>query len=141
MLLLNNCYKTVTGHLFAICIFIFNKTKVQTFILRYLLGLNLNWVKSYGLKCSQTKIFPFLFFCDFVQKHKFAFFAFFGFCVVTFVPIKICYAPQNDHLNLSFEKDNHVVSKKKARCGRKMAVYQMLLFKSSPNLHAASCYI
>ena len=43
------------------------------------MGLNLNWVKSYGLKCSKMQIFPYPFFCDFVQKHKFAFFAFLGF--------------------------------------------------------------
>ena len=53
MLLLNNCYKIVSGHFFAICIFIFHKTKVQTVILRCLTGLNHNWFKSYGLRCSQ----------------------------------------------------------------------------------------
>ena len=79
MLLLNNCCKIVSGHFFAMCIFKFHKTEVQTVILRCLMGLNLNWFKSYGLKCSKTQIFPFPFFCDFVQKHKFAFFAFLGF--------------------------------------------------------------
>ena len=78
MLLFNNCYKTVSGHFFAICIFIFHKTEVQTVILRCLMGLDLNWFKSYGLKCSKTQIFSFLFFCDSVQKHKFAFFVFLG---------------------------------------------------------------
>ena len=34
-----------------------------------------------------------------------------------------------------------VVSKIKARCGPKMAIYQMLLFKSSPNSHVAFGYI
>ena len=37
----------------------------------------------------------------------------FAFCVITFEQIKIqtCSAPQNDHLNLSFVKDNHIVGK------------------------------
>ena len=52
MLLFYNCYKTVSGHFFAICIFIFHKTEVQTVILRCLTGLNCNWFKSYGLRCS-----------------------------------------------------------------------------------------
>ena len=52
MLLFNNCYKIVSGHFFAICIFIFHKTEVQTVILRCLTGLNYNWFKSYGLRCS-----------------------------------------------------------------------------------------
>ena len=79
MLLLNNCYKIVSGHFFAVCIFIFHKTEVQTVILRCLMGLYLNLFKSYGLKCRKTQIFPFPFLCDFVQKHKFAFFVFLGF--------------------------------------------------------------
>ena len=53
MLLLNNCSKTVSGHFFAICIFIFHKTEVRTVILRCLTGLNCNWLKSYGLRCSR----------------------------------------------------------------------------------------
>ena len=53
MLLFYNCYKTVSGHFFAICIFIFHKTEVQTVILRCLMGLNCNWFKSYGLRCSR----------------------------------------------------------------------------------------
>ena len=77
MLLFYNCYKTVSGHFFAICIF--HKTEVQAVILRCSMGLNFNWFKIYGLKCSKKQIFPFPFFCDFVQKHKFAFFAFLGF--------------------------------------------------------------
>ena len=78
MLLLNNCYKIVSGHFFAVCIFIFHKTEVQTVILRCSTGLNCNWFKSYGLKCSKTQIFSSLFFCDSVQNHKFAFFVFLG---------------------------------------------------------------
>ena len=52
MLLFYNCYKTVSGHFFAICIFIFHKTEVQTVILRCLMGLNLDWFKIYGLWCK-----------------------------------------------------------------------------------------
>jgi hypothetical protein len=79
MLLLNNCWKIVSGHFFAMCIFIFHKTEVQTVIFRCLMGINLNWVKSSGLKCNKMQIFPFPVFCDFVQKHKFVFFPFLGF--------------------------------------------------------------
>ena len=45
MLLLNNCYKIISGHFFAICNFIFHKTEVQTVNLRCLTGLNHNWFK------------------------------------------------------------------------------------------------
>ena len=45
MLLFNNCYKTVSDHFFAICIFIFHKTEVQTAILRCWTGLFHNWFK------------------------------------------------------------------------------------------------
>ena len=37
---------------FAICVYIFHKTEVLTVILRCLMGLNLDWVKSYSLRCS-----------------------------------------------------------------------------------------
>ena len=37
---------------FAICMFIFHRTEVQTVILRCLTDLNLNWFKSYGLRCN-----------------------------------------------------------------------------------------
>ena len=43
---------TFSGHFFAICVFIFHKTEVLTVILRCLMGLNLDWVKSFGLRCS-----------------------------------------------------------------------------------------
>ena len=48
-----------------------------------------------------------------------------AFCVITFEQIKIQThsAPQNDRLNFSFVKDNHVVGKKMARKGRKTAIY------------------
>ena len=35
----------------ANCMAIFHKTEIQTVILRYLMGLNLDWFKSYGLRC------------------------------------------------------------------------------------------
>ena len=89
MLLLNNCSKTVSGHFFAICIFIFHKTEAHTVILRCTMGLNLNWFKSYGLRCSKMQSFPFLIFNDFVKKTQMCVFCIFGFCVITFVPIKI----------------------------------------------------
>ena len=37
---------------FAICVFIFHKTEVLMVILRGSTDLNLDWVKSYGLRCS-----------------------------------------------------------------------------------------
>ena len=49
---INDRVATVSGHFFAICVFIFHKTEVQTVILRCLTGLNLNWFKSYGLRCN-----------------------------------------------------------------------------------------
>ena len=45
-------YKTCSGHFFATCVFIFHKTQVLTVNLRGLTGLNLDLVKSYGLRCS-----------------------------------------------------------------------------------------
>ena len=74
MLLLNNCSKTVSGHFFAICIFIFHKTEAHAVILRCTTGLNLNWFKSYGLRCSKMQSFPFLIFNDFVKKNTNVFF-------------------------------------------------------------------
>ena len=52
----------------------------------------------------------------------FAFLPFLGFCVITFVPIKIKThkAPLNDRLNLSFVKDVHIVDEK----GPKVVVKQ-----------------
>ena len=43
---------TIPGHFLAMYVFIFHKTEVLTVILRCLTGLNLDWVKSYGLRCS-----------------------------------------------------------------------------------------
>ena len=52
----------------------------------------------------------------FLQNHKKTKMEIFAFCVITFVPIKIqtFSAPQNNCLNLSFEKDIKIVGKKPA---------------------------
>ena len=42
---------TSSGHFSANCMYIFHKIEVQTVILRCLTGLNLDWFKSYGLRC------------------------------------------------------------------------------------------
>ena len=42
-------FLTVFGHLFANFMNIFHKTEVQTVILRCLVSLNLNWIKSYNI--------------------------------------------------------------------------------------------
>ena len=47
----------------------------------------------------------------------------FAFCIITFEAINHS-APQNDRLNFSFVKDNHVVGETMARKCRKMAIYQ-----------------
>ena len=49
---INNLCTTFSGHFFAICVFIFHKTEVLTAILRCLMGLILDWVKCYDLRCS-----------------------------------------------------------------------------------------
>ena len=140
MLLLNNCSKTVSGHFFAICIFIFHKTEAHTVILRCTMGLNLNWFKSYGLRCSKMQSFPFLIFNDFVKKPQMSVFVqnrkimemeIFAFCVIIFLPIRIQihYSCQNDRLNLSFVKDTCTGGKKVDRNGCKMALYESVLFR------------
>ena len=60
----------------TVYIFIFHKTEVQTVNLMCLTGLKSDWFKGYDTKC---KYFHFHFFCNFVQKHSFAFFAFLRF--------------------------------------------------------------
>ena len=59
MLLLNDCYKTVSGHFFAISMFIFHKTEVQRVNLRCLTDINPNLLKIYDTK---SKYFLFHFF-------------------------------------------------------------------------------
>ena len=51
-ILTNDSCRTLSGHFFAICVFIFHKTEVQTVILRCWTGLNLDWFKNYGLRRS-----------------------------------------------------------------------------------------
>ena len=48
--LINSCFTTNSSQIFATYIHIFHKTDVQTVILRCLIGLNCNWVKSYETK-------------------------------------------------------------------------------------------
>ena len=50
---INDLCTTCSGHFFPICMMIFHKTEVLTVILRWLTGLNLDWFKSYGLRCSR----------------------------------------------------------------------------------------
>ena len=68
---------------------------------------------------AKISISVFLQFCK-----EWRYLGFLGFCVITFVPIKIKThkAPLNDRLNLSFVKDVHIVDEKKARSGCKTAV-------------------
>ena len=49
---INDLCMTISGHFFAICIFIFQETEILTVILMCFTGLNLDWFKCYGLKCS-----------------------------------------------------------------------------------------
>ena len=98
--------------------------------------LSYDWFKSYDTK---QKYFHLIFNYHFVQKQTFASslcFCIFVFFVILFVPIKIqtWLTPQNDHLNLSFVKHKHVVGKKMARYGLKMAIYQLLFFLESAEL-------
>ena len=51
MTITNAHFMTISGHFSANCMFIFHKTEGQTVILRCLTGLNLDWFKSYGLRC------------------------------------------------------------------------------------------
>ena len=60
----------------------------------------------------------------FVQNHKKTKMEICAFCALTFEPIEIYNheAPQNDHLNLSFVKDEVTYGKKVARKGRKTVI-------------------
>ena len=75
-----------TWPFFAIYMFIFHKTEIQTVILRRLMSLNLNWYKSYDKKHKNTKNAKDenVCFCTKSQKKEI-----FVFCVITFVTIKI----------------------------------------------------
>ena len=48
--LINDCFTNISSQIFPIYIHIFHKIEVQTVILRWLLGLNLDWFKN--LRCS-----------------------------------------------------------------------------------------
>ena len=67
MLLLNDCYKTISGHFFAIYMFIFHKHEVQMVILICSAGLNFNWFKSYDLKGSMRPSWS----IDHILEHEF----------------------------------------------------------------------
>ena len=56
-------------------------------------------------------------FLQFCTKARISVFCVFAFFVIIVVPIttKTCLAPQNDRLNLSFVKDEHIVGIKMAR--------------------------
>ena len=58
-----------TWPFFANCMFIFQKTEIQTVILRCLTSLNLNWYKSYDTKCRNVKNTNVLF-CTKSQKNE-----------------------------------------------------------------------
>ena len=47
---LNWDFTTIFSHFFETCMNIFHKKEIQTVILRYLTGLNLDWVKNYDTK-------------------------------------------------------------------------------------------
>ena len=56
--LINDHFLTVFGHFFANFMTIFHKTEVQTVILRYLVSLNLDWIKNYYIILVKKKFFP-----------------------------------------------------------------------------------
>ena len=56
--LINDHFLTVFGHCFANFMNIFHKTEVQTVILRCLVSLNLNWIKSNYIILVKEKIIP-----------------------------------------------------------------------------------
>ena len=120
---INGCCRTFSGHFWGTHMTEFHKTEVQTVLNRSKPWLNQKlWLKM--------QIFPFLFFCDILEKMHLCFLCFwfsFAFCVITVVPIMIqtCSAPQNDRLNLHFLKDFYIVDTKMARNGCKMVFYQM----------------
>ena len=49
---INDLCMTFSGHFFTMCVPIFHKTEVLTVILRCRTCQNLDWVKSYGLRCN-----------------------------------------------------------------------------------------
>ena len=55
--LINGHFTTISGHFLANYIKIFQKTEIQTVILRCFVGLNLNWIKSYGITLVQISFF------------------------------------------------------------------------------------
>ena len=71
----------------------------------------------------------------FVQNRKNLEMEIFAFCVITFEPIiiQICYAPQNDRLNLSFVIDEHTNGKKCSEMVVKRQFMSQFHFESEYN--------
>ena len=89
MSLINDHCTTISGHFFAICMFLFHKTEVLTVILRCLTGLTYDWLKSYDTKGKYFHFFVFLWFCTKTDIYFFCVFCVFAFFVITYVPIQI----------------------------------------------------
>ena len=53
----NGHFITLSGHFFVNYINVFQKTEIQMVNLRCLVGLNLNWIKSYGIISVQVIFF------------------------------------------------------------------------------------
>ena len=119
---LTNCrFTTISSPISNIYMNIWHKTEVQTVILRCLMGLYLNWFKSYdtkwkthknakNAKITKNSTYDFFFIqnCTKTKKEKISL------CVITFEPKKIQThsAPKNDRLNFSFVEDTHIVGRK-----------------------------
>jgi hypothetical protein len=97
------------------------------------MGQNFNWFKSYDTK---FKYFHFHFLAIF-KKKKYLHFFFFAFCVIFLYQFLMwtCYAPQNDRLNLSFVKEEHIVSKKIDQKSQNIT-----LFDNAPPLYSFCPY-
>ena len=50
-------FSTMCGHIFGIHIYFFHKTEIQTVILRCLVCLNTNWIKSYDVIFGKKSFF------------------------------------------------------------------------------------
>ena len=53
----NGHYSTICGHFFGTYIEIFHRTEIQPVILRHLVCLNLNWIKSYDILLAKIVFF------------------------------------------------------------------------------------
>ena len=73
MLLIYDHCTTISGHFFALCMFLFHKTEVQMVILGCLTALNPNWFTSYDTK---SKYFHFRFVVILLKKTHLSFLPF-----------------------------------------------------------------